>query len=73
MNNQKLSSKTSLIENGQTIEGSQQKTEILNKCFASESNVSAANDDVPVLKRNENIPLFDSLNTSPLETANIAR
>ena len=73
MNNQKFSSISSLIENGQTVEDSQQKTEILNKCFASKCTVTGADDDVPFLKKKENIPLFDSINTSPLETAKIVR
>ena len=73
MNNQKFSSLSSLIENGQTVEDSQQKTEILNKCFASKSTVTGADNDVPFLKKNENIPLFDSINTSPLEPAKIVR
>ena len=49
------------------------KTEILNKCFASKCTVTGADDDVPFLKKKENIPLFDSINTSPLETAKIVR
>ena len=73
MNNQKFSSISSLIENGQTIDDSQQKSEILNNCFASKSTVGGANDDVPLLEKYENMAPFDSINTSPLETAKIVR
>ena len=73
MNNQKFSSVASLIEGGNTVDDPLQKSNILNNHFASKSTVHGADDDVPFLPIKENIPLFDSINTSPLETAKIVR
>ena len=73
MNNGKYSSIASLIENGQTIEDPIQKSQILNKNFAAKATVQGANDNVPHLEKWDNIPSFDMINTSPLETAKITR
>ena len=73
MNNGKYSSISSLIENGETIEDPLLKSEILNRNFAAKATVNGDDDDVPHLEKKENIPLFDMINTSPLETAKITR
>ena len=73
MNNQKFSSVASLVEGGNTVDDPLQKSNILNNHFASKSTVHGSDDDVPILPLKDNVPLFDSINTSPLETAKIIR
>ena len=73
MKNSKFSSIASIIENGVTIDNPLTKSNILNNNFASKSTVVGADDIVPDLPVKENIPLFDTINTSPLETAKIIR
>ena len=73
MKNSKFSSIATLIENGVTIDDPNQKSNILNNNFVSKSTVVGEDDIVPDLPEKENIPLFDTINTSPLETAKIIR
>ena len=73
MNNQKFSSVASLIEGGKTIDNPLQKSNILNNHFATKSSVPGAEEDVPFLEVKGNLPLFDTINTSPLETAKIIK
>ena len=73
MNNQKFSSIASLIENGELIENSQQKADILNTNFASKSTVHSPNDCVPDLEVRPNTTDFSVINTSPIEVAKILR
>ena len=73
LKNGKYSSIASLIDNGQTIDNPEQKSNILNNNFAAKSTVHDDNDEVPFLEKKENIPSIDMINTSPLETARIVR
>ena len=51
LNNKKYSSIATLIENGNVIEDSQNKSEILNKYFTDKSKVNNEQDDVPELEK----------------------
>ena len=49
------------------------KSDLLNKHFSSKSSVPNADDDVPFLPRNPNIPSVCTINTSPMEVSKIIR
>ena len=73
MNNQKYSSISTLINNGEVTEDSGGKSELLNKFFVSKAKVVGENDEVPILDRDENITEVNNINTSPIEVAKIMR
>ena len=73
MNNQKYSSISTLINNGDIVEDADEKSELLNKFFVAKSKVADNDDEVPNLNKNENISEVNSINTSPIEVAKIMR
>ena len=73
MSNQKFSSITNLIENGQLIEDPRTKSNLLNSHFANKSTVNNSDENVPDLDRYENISPFYTINTSSIEVAKILR
>ena len=73
MNNQKFSSISSLIENGEMIDNNEQKANILNSHFAAKSSVNNSDDSVPLLEPRLNTTPFSNINTSNIEVAKIIR
>ena len=73
MKNNKFSNVSPLIENNTTILDPLEKSNILNKFFASKSTVQNPNDPVPPLQRKEGISSLNIVNTSPIEVAKIIR
>ena len=73
MKNNKFSNIPPLVENGSTIKGPSQQSNIFNKYFSSKSTVQNPNDPVPNLTRKEGVSIMSALNTSPLEVAKILR
>ena len=73
MKNNKFSCISPLNENDEIIHDSNQKSEIFNKYFASNSTLSGGNDNPPNVERLENIPDLTMLNTSPLEVDKLIR
>ena len=61
LNNKEYSSIPPLLENEQIISESKQKSDLLNKHFASKSSVPNADDDVPFLPHNPIFPLYAQL------------
>ena len=74
MKNQKCSSIPPLFENDQVINDPETKSNIFNDLFAAKANVPGEDDPVPNLVRKDDIisPL-NSINTSPIEVAEIIR
>ena len=73
MNNKKYSHIPPLLENGKIIDDSKQKSDILNKYFASKSKVDEPEDEPPnLIPKKVNQPI-NTINKSPLEVAKIIR
>ena len=73
MKNNKFLPTPPLVENNETINEPNQKSEIFNKFFASKSTVHGADDVPPNLERFLNVPNLDMMNTSPLEVGKFIR
>jgi hypothetical protein len=73
LNNQKYSKIPPLIEEGNTINDSKQKSDIFNKHFANKATVNGPDDNPPTLIKKDVIEPFAVLNTSPIEVAQIIR
>ena len=73
MNNQKYSSISTLINNGDVIEDAVGKSELLNKFFVAKAKVADDDDEVPNLNKQENLTEANNINTSPIEVAKIMR
>jgi potassium voltage-gated channel Eag-related subfamily H protein 8 len=73
MNNQKYSSISPLINNGDIVDDAEEKSELLNKFFAAKAKVDDDDDEVPILNKAENVTEVGNINTSPIEVAKIIR
>ena len=73
MNNNKMSSIPSLIENNKTVTNNQEKSNLLNNHFSAKATVPNPNDQVPPLPNNPNIPKISSNNTSQIEVSKVIR
>ena len=73
MKNQKVSSIPSLIDNNKTVTDSKQKSDLLNRHFASKSTVPNPNDVPPQLNKFDLVSDLSQINTSPIELSKLIR
>ena len=73
MKNQKSSSIPPLVENDQIINDPESKSNIFNDLFASKATVAGENDPVPPLNKKDIKSPLNTINTSPIEVAEIIR
>ena len=73
MKNSNFIHTTPLVENEQTINDPQEKSNIFNNFFTSKANVENPEEEPPNLEKLPGIESLSSINTSPIEVARILR
>ena len=73
MKNQKISTIPQLIENGQTVNDSFDKSDLLNRHFASKAQVPNPEDTPPNIPRHDVQSPLSTINTSHIEVAKLIR